>query len=102
MAELVEITRCKDCKYHNLEQEPEHGKTIHFCSVLNAEVFKDFYCYHGTPKERGEGVMTKYEIAKKTLELLDTDSEYIVENIQNLAYAVAHDKDVDDVKYKYV
>ena len=53
MAELVEITRCKDCKYHHREQEPEHGKTIHFCSVLNAEVFKDFYCYHGTPKERG-------------------------------------------------
>ena len=44
--------------------------------------------------------MTKYEIAKKILELLDTDSEYIVENIQNLAYAVAHDKDVDEVNYE--
>lgn len=51
MAELVEVTRCKNCKYHHWEQEPEHGKTIHLCSVLNAEVFKDFYCYHGTPKE---------------------------------------------------
>ena len=46
--------------------------------------------------------MTKYEIAKKILKLLDTDSEYIVENIQNLAYAVAHYKDVDEVKYKGV
>ena len=53
MSELAKITRCKDCKYHHCEQETEHGKTIHLCSVLNAEVFKDFYCYHGTPKERG-------------------------------------------------
>ena len=52
-ADVVEVVRCKDCKYHHWEQEPEHGKTIHLCSVLNAEVFKDFYCYHGTPKERG-------------------------------------------------
>ena len=52
-ADFVEVVRCKDCKYHHWEQEPEHGKTIHLCSVLNAEVFKDFYCCHGTPKERG-------------------------------------------------
>ena len=50
-ADFVEIVRCKDCKSHSCEQEPEHGKTTHLCSVLNAEVFKDFYCYHGTPKE---------------------------------------------------
>lgn len=47
------ITRCKDCEHHHLEQEPCHGKTIHKCSVLNAEVFKDFYCYHGKPKTKG-------------------------------------------------
>lgn len=52
-ADVVEVVRCKDCKYHHWKQEPEHGKTIHLCSVLNAEVFKDFYCYHGTPEERG-------------------------------------------------
>ena len=49
---LKEVVRCKDCKYHHRKQEPEHGKTIHLCSVLNAEVFKDFYCYYGTQKER--------------------------------------------------
>lgn len=38
--------------------------------------------------------MDKHEIAKKILELLDTNSEYLVENIQNLAYAVAHDTEV--------
>lgn len=46
-ADVVEVVRCKDCKYHHWEQEPCHGKTEHFCSVLNAQVFKDFYCYHG-------------------------------------------------------
>lgn len=53
MAELIEIIRCKDCKYLHWEQESEHGKTIHLCSTLKTQVFKDFYCYHGTPKERG-------------------------------------------------
>lgn len=38
--------------------------------------------------------MDKYEIAQKILELLDTDSDYAVENIQNLAYAVEHDTEV--------
>lgn len=51
-ADYVEVVRCKDCKYHHWEQEPEHGKTVHICSVIKAEVFKDFYCYHGTPTER--------------------------------------------------
>ena len=37
--------------------------------------------------------MDKYEIAKRILELLDTDSKHLVENIQNLAYEVAHDAD---------
>ena len=49
-ADVVEVIRCKDCEYHHWEQEPCHGKTIHKCSILNAEVFKDFYCYHGKMK----------------------------------------------------
>ena len=44
--------RCRHCKFHHWEQEPCHGKTEHFCSVLNVQVFADFYCYHGKPKER--------------------------------------------------
>ncbi len=51
----VEVVRCKDCEYHHWEQEPCHGKTIHKCSVLNSEVFKDFYCYHGRAKMKGGG-----------------------------------------------
>lgn len=49
-AEVAEVVRCKDCKYHHWEQEPERGKTEHFCSILKSQVFKEFYCYHGTPR----------------------------------------------------
>lgn len=46
-ADVESVVRCKDCKHHHWEQEPCHGKTVHTCSVLKAEIFKDFYCYHG-------------------------------------------------------
>ena len=52
-ANYSKVIRCKDCEHHHWEQEPCHGKTIHKCSVLNAEVFKDFYCYHGKQKMKG-------------------------------------------------
>ena len=56
VADVVEVVRCKECKHHHWEQEPCHGKTEHFCSVLNAQVFKDFYCYHGAKMDgKGEG-----------------------------------------------
>ena len=55
-ADVAEVVRCRNCKYHHWEQEPCHGKTEHFCSVLNAQVFKDFYCYHGAKMDgKGEG-----------------------------------------------
>ena len=47
---VVEVIRCKDCEHHHWEQEPCHGKTQHFCSVLKAQVFADFFCYHGTKR----------------------------------------------------
>lgn len=51
-ADLVNVVRCRECQHHHWEQEPCHGKTEHFCSVLNAQVFPDFYCYHGKRKEK--------------------------------------------------
>ena len=51
-ADLVEVVRCKDCKYHHWEQEAEHGKTVHICSVIKAEVFRDFYCYYGERRDK--------------------------------------------------
>ena len=64
--DVVPVVMCKDCKYHYWEKEPEYGKTIHFCSVLNSEVFKDFYCYHGTPKEKGGSRNERNYIQRKT------------------------------------
>ena len=42
---------CKECIHHRWKQEPCHGKTVHYCEVLKAEVWKDFFCYYGKHKE---------------------------------------------------
>ncbi len=52
--DVVEVVRCRNCKHHHWEQEPCHGKTEHFCSVLKAQVFADFYCYHGAKMDGGK------------------------------------------------
>lgn len=44
---FVEVVRCRNCKHHHSEQEPCHGRTEHFCSKLNIQVFADFYCGYG-------------------------------------------------------
>ena len=51
------VVRCKDCKYHHWEQEPCHGKTVHYCELPHmrgVEVFKEFFCYYGKRKD-GDG-----------------------------------------------
>ncbi len=69
--DVVKVVRCKNCKYHHWEQDPEHGKTVHLCVILNAEVFRDFYCYYGEHKQQeGDKVMSRYinaEVLKKAL-----------------------------------
>ena len=55
--DAVEVVRCKDCKYHHWEQEPCHGKTVHYCELPHmrgVEVFKGFFCYYGKRKD-GDG-----------------------------------------------
>ena len=52
--DAVEVVRCMDCKYHYWEQEPCHGKTVHYCELPHmsgVEVFKEFFCYYGERKE---------------------------------------------------
>ena len=52
--DAVEVVRCKDCKYHYWEQEPCHGKTVHYCELPHMrgiEIFKEFFCYYGERKE---------------------------------------------------
>ena len=52
--DAVEVVRCRECKHHYWEQEPCHGKTIHYCKLPHmrgVEVFKEFFCYYGERKE---------------------------------------------------
>ena len=49
--EAVPVVYCKDCKFHHWEQEPCHGKTIHLCSKLKADVSKYFYCAAGKRRD---------------------------------------------------
>ena len=54
--DAVEVVRCRECKHHYWEQEPCHGKSVHYCKLPHmrgVEVFKEFFCYYG---ERKEGV----------------------------------------------
>ena len=53
--DAVPVIRCLECKYHYWEQEPCHGKSIHYCKLPHmrgVEVFKEFFCYY---REREEG-----------------------------------------------
>ena len=46
--------RCRECKHHYWEQEPCHGKSVHYCNLSHMrgiEVFKEFFCYYGERKE---------------------------------------------------
>ena len=50
----VNVVRCRECKYHYWEQEPCHGKSVHYCKLPHmrgVEVFKEFFCYYGERKE---------------------------------------------------
>ena len=52
--DAVPVVRCKDCKHHYWEQEPCHGKSVHYCKLPHMrgiEIFKEFFCYYGERKE---------------------------------------------------
>lgn len=55
--DAVEVIRCRECKYHYWEQEPCHGKSVHYCKLPHMkgiEVFKEFFCYYGKQRD-GDG-----------------------------------------------
>ena len=55
--DAVEVVRCRECKHHYWEQEPYHGKSVHYCKLPHmrgVEVFKEFFCYYGDRKEGAE------------------------------------------------
>ena len=52
--DAVPVVRCRECKHHYWEQEPCHGKSVHYCKLPHMrgiEVFKEFFCYYGERKE---------------------------------------------------
>lgn len=53
--DAVPVVRCKDCKHHYWEQEPCHGKSVHYCELPHmrgVEVFKEFFCYYGNERDK--------------------------------------------------
>ena len=51
--DAVPVVRCRECKHHYWEQEPCHGKSVHYCNLPHmsgVEVFKEFFCYYGERK----------------------------------------------------
>ena len=52
--ELVRVVLCADCKQRGWIQEPEHGKSVDYCRLLDRCVDKQFFCAAG---ERNCGAM---------------------------------------------
>ena len=53
-ADVAPVVRCKDCKYHHWEQEPCHGRTVHYCDIGSmADVTRDSFCSYGVRKDGG-------------------------------------------------
>ena len=46
-ADVVEVVRCKDCKYRGWVQEPCHGKTVHYCKLTENRVKDNDFCSYG-------------------------------------------------------
>ena len=56
--DAVEVVRCRECKHHYWEQEPCHGKSVHYCKLPHmrgVEVFKEFFCYYGEKRRDKDG-----------------------------------------------
>ena len=57
--DAVPVVRCRECKHHYWEQEPCHGKIVHYCDLHHmsgVEVFKEFFCSYGERKEGSDNV----------------------------------------------
>lgn len=49
---VTNVVRCKNCTHRHWMQEPSHGKTIHYCSILKAQVDDSFHCGAGVLKTK--------------------------------------------------
>lgn len=55
-ANVVEVVRCKDCKYRGWKQEPCHGKTVDYCRVVDELLTnsEESYCSYGERRESND------------------------------------------------
>ena len=59
-ADVVEVVRCKDCKYCCISTDPKTNISIQVCGyvgfnpVQSSQVPDDFYCGYGELKERDQ------------------------------------------------
>lgn len=50
-ADVAPVVKCEKCRRHHWHQEPCHGKTVHTCDMLDAEVPRDFFCAFAERKD---------------------------------------------------
>lgn len=53
-ADVVPVVRCRDCKHKGWVQEPEHGKSVDYCRLIERCVDKQFFCAASERKD-GDG-----------------------------------------------
>ena len=49
-ADVRPVTLCRDCKHKGWVQEPEHGKSVDYCHLIERCVDKQFFCAAGERK----------------------------------------------------
>ena len=50
-ADVRPVVYCKDCKHKGWVQEPEHGKSVDYCRLIERCVDKQFFCAAGEKRE---------------------------------------------------
>ena len=53
-ADVAPVVLCRDCKHKGWVQEPEHGKSVDYCRLIERCVDKQFFCAAGERKD-GDG-----------------------------------------------
>ena len=50
VAGVQSVVFCRDCKHKGWVQEPEHGKSVDYCRLIERCVDKQFFCAAGERK----------------------------------------------------
>lgn len=50
-ADVRPVVLCRECKHKGWVQEPEHGKSVDYCRLIERCVDKQFFCAAGEKRE---------------------------------------------------